>query len=147
MLSVGKRNVLLPSGYCDADRIHKAVSRLNIPFTVHPQTSQSFCVNKRVFFSVDGLSIECENENELRFACKLVSMDHNRWQTCDSENLQNVLEETERMEAEAKEKMDAQLVEEDFLPGEIIKEDEDITIDEWSQMGYKWFKRDEVIYL
>jgi hypothetical protein len=91
--------------------------------------------------------VECENDDELRFACKLVSLDHNRWQTCDDENLQNTLAETELMEAEARERMRAPLKEEDFLPEEILKEDEDITLDEWSQMGYKWFTRQEAVYL
>jgi hypothetical protein len=39
------------------------------------------------------------------------------------------------------------LKEEDFLPEEILKEDEDITLDEWSQMGYKWFTSQEAVYL
>ena len=104
-------------------------------------------MRKRVFLSVDGLSVECENDNELRFACKLVSLDHNRWQAGGDENLQQVLAETERMEAEAKERMEAPLDETDFQPGEIVKEEEDITVDEWDQLGYKWFKKEEVVYL
>ena len=147
MLSVGKKNVPLPPGYCDVDRIQAAVTRMNPPFTVHPKPGKSFSVKGRVFFSVDGLSVECENEKELHFACKLASLDHNRWQTCDNENLQNTLAETELMEAEARERMRAPLKEEDFLPEEILKEDEDITLDEWSQMGYKWFTRQEAVYL
>ena len=147
MLCVGKRMVKLPPGYCDADTIRDAVRRMNPPFVVHPHTGKDFSVRKRVFLSVDGLSVECENDDSLRFACKLVSLDHNRWQTCDDENLQNTLAETELMEAEARERMRAPLKEEDFLPEEILKEDEDITLDEWSQMGYKWFTRQEAVYL
>jgi hypothetical protein len=43
--------------------------------------------------------------------------------------------------------MEAPLTEEDFLPGELIKEEEDITIDEWGQRGYKWFRKEDVVYL
>ena len=147
MLSVGKKTVRLPPGYCDADRIREVVTRNNPPLSVQPTMGKSFSVRRRVFLTVDGLSVECENENELRFACKLVSLDHNRWQTCDDENLQGIMAETEHMEAEARARMEAPLEEADFLPEEILKEEEDISIDEWSQRGYKWFKKEEVVYL
>lgn len=149
-LSLGKRRAVnLPSRYCDADEVRRAVVRLNPPFTVHPRQGENFSVRKRVFLSVDGLSVECENEDELHFACKLVAMDHNRWQThTDEDNLlQQNIAETERMEAEAKARMEAPLTEEDFLPEEIIKEEEDITVEEWGQLGYKWFRKEDVIYL
>ena len=147
----GKRRkaVNLPARYCDADEIHSAVARLNPPFTVCPQQGGSFSVRRKVFLSVDddALSVECENEDELYFACKLVAMDHNRWQVHDSGNLKQIIAETEQMEAEAKARMEAPLTEEDFLPEELIKEEEDITIDEWSQRGYKWFRKEDVVYL
>jgi hypothetical protein len=148
MLSVGKKTVRLPSGYCDADRIRDAVNRINPPFSVRPQEEgKRFSVRRRVFLTVDGLSVECENDAELRLACKLVSLDHNRWQTCDDENLQGLMAETARMEAEAKARMEAPLTESDFLPEEILKEEEDISIDEYYQLGYKWFKKEDVVYL
>lgn len=147
MLKVGKKPVRLPQGYCDAEGIRAAVVRLNPPFAVRPLFGQNFGVRKRVFLSVDGLSVECETEDELRFACKLVAMDHNRWQAHDDQNLQEIITETEQMEAEAKARMEAPLTEEDFLPGEIVKEEEDITVDEWSQLGYKWFQKEDVVYL
>jgi hypothetical protein len=147
LLSVGKKTVRPPSGYCDADRIHKAVKTINPPFSVRPHVGKSFNVRRRVFLTVDGLSVECDNDDELRFACKLVSLDHNRWQTCDDENLKGIMAETAHMEAEAKARMKAPLEESDFLPEEILKEEEDISIDEWSQLGYKWFKKEEVVYL
>lgn len=146
MLSVGKRAVDLPQGYCDADRVHEAVARRNPPFAVRPQSGKDFSVKQRVFLRVDGLSVECESEDELRFACKLVAMDHNRWQTHDDENLQQIIAETEQMEAAAKAHMEAPLTEEDFLPEEIIREEEDISVEEWSQRGYKWFQREDLIY-
>ena len=43
--------------------------------------------------------------------------------------------------------MEAPLDETDFQPGEIVREEEDITVDEWDQLGYKWFKKEEVVYL
>ena len=154
LLSVGPKNpVGLPSRYCDADYIHHTVDRLNPPFSVHPQVSgkkKPFSVRTRVFLSVEGLSIECENENELHFACKLVAMDHNRWQqqtNCCDERQQQDMDETAAMEAEAKARMEAPIGEEDFLPEELVDEEEDISIDEWSQMGYKWFKKEDVVYL
>jgi hypothetical protein len=147
MLRVGKKMVRLPPGYCDADTIRDTVTRINPPFAVHPQTGGNFSVRKRVFLSVNGLSVECENDDELHFACKIVSLDHNRWQTGDDENLQQVLAETERMEADARERMEAPLDATDFQPGEIVREDEDITIEEWDQLGYKWFKKEDVVYL
>lgn len=147
MLSVGKKTVRLPAGYCDADRIHGAVGKINPPFTVLPNMGKRFSVRRRVFLTVDDLSVECENDNELRFACKLVSLDHNRWQTCDDENLHGIVAETERMEAEARARMEAPLEEADFLPEELLKEEEDISIDEWGQRGYKWFGREDVVYL
>ena len=55
--------------------------------------------------------------------------------------------ETERMEAEARARMEAPLEEADFLPEELLKEEEDISIDEWSQLGYKWFTKEDVVYL
>ncbi len=147
MLSVGKKTVRLPSGYCDAGRIREAVAKINPPFLVRPNMGKSFSVRRRVFLTVDGLSVECENDSELHLACKLVSLDHNRWQTCDDENLQGIMAETEHMEAEARARMEAPLTESDFLPEEILKEEEDISIDEYYQLGYKWFKKDEVVYL
>jgi len=39
------------------------------------------------------------------------------------------------------------LDETDFQPEEIVREEEDITVDEWDQLGYKWFKKEEVVYL
>jgi DNA-binding transcriptional regulator GbsR (MarR family) len=92
--------------------------------------------------------VECENESELRFACKLVAVDHNQWQTTScNETLQRDMDETEEMEAEAKARMEAPLGEEDYLPEELVDEEEDISIDEWSQMGYKWFNKEDVVYL
>ena len=149
MLLVGRKPINLPPRYCDADSIRREVERHNPPFSVQPQTGKPFSVRKRVFLSLENhLSVECENESELRFACKLVAADHNQWQTtsCD-ETLQRDMDETAEMEVEAKARMEAPLGAEDYLPEELVDEEEDISIDEWSQMGYKWFNKEDVVYL
>jgi hypothetical protein len=147
MLSVGQKAIRLTSGYYDSERVHKTVERTNLPLAVRPHFgNKKFSVRKRVFLKVDGLSVECENREELNLACKLVALDHNRWQTNDEENLNQVME-TEAMETEAKERMEAPLDEADLLPAELVTEEEDVSIDEWSQMGYKWFEKEEVVYL
>ncbi len=143
LLSVERKAVRLPHGFCDAEGVRRLVLQQGPPFVVRTE-QRKFRVPRRVFFSVDGLSVECENEAELGLACKLVAQDHNRWQTSD--DLQRVMDETERMEAEAKEWMEAPLEESDFLPEELVTEEEDVTIDEWGQMGYKWFKKEDVVY-
>jgi hypothetical protein len=148
LLSVERKAIHLPHGYCDAEGVRRCVKRISPPITVHAQFGNNkFSIPRRVHFSVDGLSVECESEGELRLACKLVALDHNRWQTNDDENLQQIISETARMEAEAKARMEAPLEEADFLPEELVTEEEDVTIDEWSQLGYKWFKKEEVVYL
>jgi hypothetical protein len=98
-----------------------------------------FSARRRVFFAVEGVRVECENEQELQLACKLLSEDHNQWQTPD--DAWRCIDETARMERAIEES--PAVVSED----EGANEDEDITIDEWSQMGYKWFKRDDVLYI
>ena len=149
LLLVGRKPISLPPRYCDADCVRREVDRLNPPFSVHPQPpGKPFSVRKRVFLSVEKLSVECENENELCFACKLMAMDHNQWQTNCDETLQSDMDETARFEMESKARMDSPLGGEDLsFPEELVDEEEDISIDEWSQMGYKWFNKEEVIYL
>ena len=111
-LSVERKPVRLPSGLCDAELVRRSVARIGPPLVVHTEFGKKkFSVRRRVYFSVNDLSVECENDAELRLACKLVALDHNRWQTSDDENLQHILAETEQMEAEAKERMEAPLSE------------------------------------
>jgi hypothetical protein len=149
-LSVERQAVRLPSGFCDAELVRRSVARIGPPLVVHTEFGKKkFSVRKRVHFSVNGLSVECESDAELWLACKLVALDHNRWwQAADDNNtLQQIMEETDQMEAEAKARMEAPLEEADFLPEELVTEEEDVTIDEWGQLGYKWFKKEEVVYL
>ena len=44
-----------------------------------------------------GLGVECENEQELYFACKMLSAEHNRWQK-DRDYTREWIEETEKIE-------------------------------------------------
>ena len=139
-LFVGKRPVLLPGRRCDAADVCREVSRVNLPFFVSPTDGRPFTVKRRVFLEADGLRVECEDDSELWLACKLSAEDHNRWQTRD-ETL-DVIRDTERTEREIAEA----LTEEEDIETEAPNEDDDITMEEWSQLGYKWFKRDEVVY-
>ena len=137
-LYVGKRPIRLPGRPCAAEDVRAQVDRANPPFVVR-NGGGGFSARRRVFLAVEGVRVECENEQELQLACKLLSEDHNQWQTPD--DAWRCIDETARMERAIEES--PAVVSED----EGANEDEDITIDEWSQMGYKWFKRDDVLYI
>jgi hypothetical protein len=139
-LFVGKRPIRLPGRRCDAADVCREVSRANPPFFVSPTDGRPFTVKRRVFLEAEGLRVECEDEGELRLACKLSAEAHNLWQTQD-ETL-DVIRDTERAERAIAE---AQADEEEMETGAPNEED-DITLEEWSQLGYKWFKKDEMIY-
>ena len=137
-LYVGKRPIRLPGRPCMAEDVRALVDRANPPFVVKGDGG-GFSARQRVFFAVEGVRVECENEQELRLACRLLSEDHNQWQTPD--DAWKCIDETARMERAIEES--PPVASEDEAPDE----SEDITIEEWSQMGYKWFKRDEVLYI
>ena len=86
--------------------------------------------------------MECEGDGELRLACKLAAEDHNRWQQPD--DTCTVVEETLRMEEDARNRLNQEADEEE---DQKVCEEEDITLEEWSQLGYKWFKKDEMVYI
>ena len=141
-LFVGKRPVRLPcSRPCDADDVLLEVGRINPPFCVHPADGKPFTIRRRVFLEAIGLRVECEGDGELRLACKLSAEDHNRWQMPDDSLA--VIGETLRMEENAERALMEGEVEEDTE----AHEEEDITLEEWSQLGYKWFKKDEMVYI
>jgi hypothetical protein len=141
-LSVGKRKVTLPPRPCFVDDVLHEVRRLNPPFVVKGGPQKEFSVLRRVFLNAaTGVRVECENEHELRLACKLCAEEHNQWQTPDDAH--RVIEETERMEQEA----ERRLAEPDDSPSEAPREEEDISIQEWDQLGYKWFRREDVLYI
>jgi len=143
-LVVGKRPVVLPTHRCSVEDVEHEVRKLNPPFVVKPADpgEKSFAVRRRVFLQAgDGLRVECENDTELRFACKLAAEEHNQWQTT-YDTLQ-IMKETEQMEREAEMRQAGEVEEDEDIP----REEEDISIEEWAQMGYKWFKKEEVHYL
>jgi hypothetical protein len=140
-LSVGRKQVNIKS--YTADEIMNEVDRLNVPFVVKSEGGD-FTTRQRVFFSNDNVRVECENEHELKFACKLIEEDI--WQNTDIKELNYTIAWTE--ETDAMEKMIEERMQE---PEEIVEtepvEEEDITIEEWGQLGYNWFERDEVVYM
>jgi len=144
-LTVGRRPIQLPSRACGVDDVRRAVERINRPFVVATDSNsdQRFSVRRRVFFSVEDVRVECENDDELGLACKLITEDHNRWQECDDQN-RKCMEETELIELEirTREENETSCSSEDEA-----QSDEDISIQEWGQMGYKWFKREDVTYI
>jgi len=68
--------------------------------------------------------------------------DHNRWQEASDDTL-DCVRETEEMGRKAEER----LREADETDEDVPTEEEDITIEEWGQMGYKWFRKEEVLYI
>ena len=136
-LFVERRPVRLPRRRCEAEDVCKAVGRSNPPLVVHTPGGDRFCVRRRVYFEAGDVRLECENEAELRFACRLSAEEHNlRYAPHDDR-------ETQRMEDAARARLEAP----DSEPEDVPKEEEDISLQEWEQLGYKWFKKDEVSYL
>jgi hypothetical protein len=146
-LVVGRRAVRLPRHGCQAEDVKHAVERINPPFVVMaPDSANRFAVRRRVFLTAEDVRVECENEGELGLACKLVAEDHNRWRDSSwwDDQTQACVAETEGMELAAQERL---LENGEDSSGEEAKSDEDISIEEWGQMGYKWFRREEVTYI
>ena len=136
-LFVGRQQVVLPRRRCEPEDVARAASRLNPPFVVRTPRGGRFCTKKRVFLDAGGVRVECENDAELGFACRLLAEEHNLHYTTEEDP------ETGRMEAAALAHMQAPDSDEDEAP----KEDEDISLQEWEQLGYKWFKREDVTYI
>ena len=138
-LLVGKRPICLPSHQCLVSDVKQAVDRINPPFMVNSGPAH-FAVRRRVFLLVEDVRVECENEGELGLACKLIAEDHNKWQEGDH---QACADETHRMEQSAQAHMEAESSDDE----DDVDSEEDISIQEWGQMGYKWFKREDVAYI
>ena len=124
------------------------MERINPPFVVVGNTvgiaaPGRFAIRRRVFFSAEDVRVECENEGELGLACKLMAEDHNRWQEGDSQTLACVAE-THRMELEALKRIEEG---NDEVSEDEAHSEEDISIEEWGQMGYKWFRREDIAYI
>lgn len=150
-LHVGRRPICLPQHQCAAEDVRHAVERINPPFVVigntfgggGEATQGRFAVRRRVFFSAEDVRVECENEGELGLACKLVAEDHNKWQEGDGQT-RACVDETLGMEQEAIRRIEEG--KDEVSEDEAVSE-EDISLEEWSQMGYKWFRRDDVVYI
>jgi hypothetical protein len=145
-LFIGRKPLELPARRCSVDDAQGEARRRNPPFVVAAcEGAPRFNVRRRVFLvTEDGLRVECEGEGELRLACKLVVADHNRWQDAGDDTLECV-RETEEMERQAEQQRAAE--EEPSSGEDEPKEDEDISIEEWGQLGYKWFKKEDVLYI
>ena len=141
-LFVEKRRVVLPNRHCTAEDVEWEVRRINPPFVVKPQGGREFSVRRKVFLNADGLRVECENDNELRFACKLSAENHNQNHTSD--DTQRVIDETDEMERAA---LEQPCSDEGGDETDEPREEEDISIQEWSQLGYKWFRKEDVLYI
>ena len=121
---------------------------MNRPFVVAANNTnnaeQRFAVRRRVFLCAEDARVECENEHELGLAFKLITEYHNRWQEFDEQN-QKCIEETEKIELETKLRMENE--DSTGSSEDEAQSDEDISIQEWGQMGYKWFRREDVTYI
>jgi hypothetical protein len=138
---VGKRPVPIHTPMLES-HVHELVSRARRPFVVRKADGSGFRTLPRVFLTTEaGARVECEDENELRFACRLVAEESS---LCRDDNNLECVRETEAIERTVKEFMNDPTESEE--EGE-VKEEEDISIEEWGQLGYKWFKNDEVHYI
>lgn len=143
-LVVGRRPVSLPPQRVAPEDVRRAVEKINCPFMVAAGSPEKrFSVRRRVFLAIDHVRVECENDGELGLACKLISEDHNRWQDGDSMN-QACMDETDQMEQATLTRLAS---EDTGSSGDEAQSDEDISIQEWGQMGYKWFRREDVAYV
>ena len=101
-LVIDGKTLSIPSGHKSVTDIFAAAHRLSPPMIVipHPPCAQ-FSLPKRIFLVCEnGVRVECKNKQELLFACKLVSEEHNRWQIGRDYN-REWLEETAWMEEQA----------------------------------------------
>ena len=137
-LDVERKPIHPPRGFCDPQDVESAVARSAPPMVVQPESGKWFSVRRRVYLSVgENVRVECENDGEIGMACKLVAADHNQWQVED--DTREVLADTERVEDEVQKWMEAPL-EEAEKEEKVVDEDDDISMEEWSQMGYRWFQ-------
>ena len=147
-LLVGRRPVRLPPRRCDAECVRRAVERINPPFVVTARGGEleampsGFAVRRWVFFEAEDARVECEGDGELALACKLVAEGHNRWDEFGDPHARALTDETQRMERAAEAHMEAESSEDEAE----ARSEEDISIEEWGQRGYKWFRREDVVY-
>jgi len=134
-LFVGRRPV-------SGEDAYRKVSKARVPFVVKTADGKGFKTLPRVFLATDaGARVECENDAELRFACRILE-EEARIAGEDSNTIE-CIRETDAMEKAAAEFMSDPAESEE----EVVDEQEDISIEEWAQLGYKWFKQEEVHYI
>jgi hypothetical protein len=140
-LSVDRRRVLLPDRHCEAEDVRAAVGRLNPPFVaMQPDGSRLVRTRRPVFLSWDANRVRCESDAEVAFACRLVAVDHS---SARDDSNWRCMAETRGMEDAA----EAHMMAADSESESSATEDEDISIEAWSQMGYVWFGRQDVCYV
>jgi hypothetical protein len=99
-LIVNRRRLALPNAYQSPDDVYIAARRAGPPTPVKPfQPHTPFVVDGRVFVSCpSGRRVECKTDQELFFACQLVSEDHNHWLEHSPEKTLDWIDETAYME-------------------------------------------------
>lgn len=141
-LYVGRRRMVLPSRHCEPEDVRAAVRRWNPPFVaVRASGERMFSTRRAVSLECCDVRVECADDGEIGFACKLVAADHNRQHILDDNRA--CMEETAEMERAAQEFMQAP---DDESEGS-AQEDEDISIESWAQMGYTWFRNQDTLYI
>ena len=140
-LFVGKRPIQTRSAAVSEGDVQRLVSRARRPFVVRTPDGGGFKSLPRVFVVTEaGARVECEDEHEVRFACRLVAEESGLCR--DDENLECV-RETEAMERKATAHMNDPAESSEDEPCD----EEDLSIEEWGQLGYRWFKQEEVHYI
>lgn len=136
-LLIERRPVILPEGRpCQPDEIRARMHRANPPMVVHHANGARFKVRRRVFLEAEDVRVECENDAEVWLACRLRSKAHNApllWSDPEIEQIEREIE--------------ARNEEEDSEDEAVPVEEQDISLQEWEQMGYKWFRNEECVYI
>lgn len=101
-LHIDGKPLALPLGHQSMADVYVAAHRASPPLIVLPHPpGQKFSLPKRIVLVCEnGIRVECESKQELVFACKLLSEDHNRWQM-GRDYTREWLEETALMEEQA----------------------------------------------
>ena len=107
-LIVNQGRLALPNWYQSQSDVYLAARRAGPPMPVKPFLPHSpFVIAKRAFVSCpSGWCVECKTDQELLFACQLVSEEHNHWLEHSPDKLLDWLEETEFIEESARQFME-----------------------------------------
>jgi hypothetical protein len=142
-LEVGRRRVPLPDRHCEAEDVRAAVGRLNPPFVALDGSSRPLVRTRRpVYLAWDANRVRCEDDAEVAFACRLVAVDHS---SARDDSNWRCMAETRGMEEAFEARMAAAESSSDSESG--ATEEDDISIEGWSQMGYSWFRNQDACYV